>query len=485
MKKEHMVHFYEMDASRRSFIKRLGTAAAGLLVVPYLKPSGVLAYYHRSSVSSLATVAITNTTNTPADSYIFDDAGGGVKQKVQYLIDLLNQSGEVTSLFSRGKKVVMKINLTGGSGSVGNPMLQGVPITEAQWTHPAVVRAVAQIIIDAGVSAGDITIADSLGSADTFSNSAFQEYRAVQTALGCNLVDLSKGTFVDISTGSGYFNYPSLTMNQMLRDTDVYVSIPKLKQHAEAGLTCSLKNQVGSVPQSLYETASIHYRRQALHSPTNGSSATYLPRSICDLNAARPVHFAVVDGIRNARGGEGVWNPTFVPYQSHVLFAGLEPVATDSVGASLMGLNCEAEKLPLPARSSYGDTECDNYLALLNTKGVGTNQMSQIQTVGDGSTLSVPPDSRIQQPSDFQLCANFPNPFNPSTMIVFFVPRNEFVTLTVYDVTGRAIETLVEGEVPPGEHRLQWSAEGLASGVYLCRMKTKSSAKTIKLLYQK
>jgi hypothetical protein len=174
-----------------------------------------------------------------------------------------------------------------------------------------------------------------------------------------------------------------------------------------------------------------------------------------------------------------------VPYRSHVLLAGLNPVATDSVGASLMGLDCEAKKLQLPAKSSYGDTECDNYLDLLNTKGIGTNQLNQIQIVGDGSPLSVAPGFTVQRPSEFQLCANFPNPFNPSTMIVFYVPRNEYVTLKIYDVAGRTIETLVEGEVPSGEHRLQWSAEGLASGVYLCRLTSKGSSQTIKLLHQK
>lgn len=485
MRRRDTENLHDVNSSRRDFIKRVGTAAAGLLVVPYLRPSGVFAYNHKRTSSYLATVALTYTTNTPADSYVYDDARGGVKQKVQYLIDLLNQSGEVSSLFAKGKKVVIKINTTGGSGSAGNPMLNGVPITEAMWTHPSVVKAVAQLIIDAGVSPGDITIAESLGSADSFANSAFRDYAALQTALGCNVADLSKGTFVDISTGTGYFNYSSLTMNQILKDADVYVSVPKLKQHAEAGLTCSLKNQVGAVPQPPYQTAMIQYRRQAIHNPTNGSSASYLPRSICDLNAARPVHLAVVDGIRNARGGEGVWNPSFVPCQSHVMFAGLDPVATDSIGASLMGLDCEALKLQLPVTSSYGDTECDNYLDLLNTKGVGTNHLSQIQIVGDSPTVSVPRSSETKQPSGFQLCANFPNPFNPSTMIVFYSPRNECVTLTVYDVTGRAIETLVEGEVPIGEHRLQWSAEGLSSGVYFCRMQAKDFSKTIRMVYQK
>jgi hypothetical protein len=83
------------------------------------------------------------------------------------------------------------------------------------------------------------------------------------------------------------------------------------------------------------------------------------------------------------------------------------------------------------------------------------------------------------------LCSNFPNPFNPSTIIVFSLPRSEYVILKIYDITGREIETLVEGEVPPGEHRLQWSAEGLAGGVYFCRMAAKGYSQTIKLLYQK
>jgi uncharacterized protein (DUF362 family) len=169
-------------------------------------------------------------------------------------------------------------------------------------------QCVAESIIDTGVSAGDIIIVESLGSSDSFDNDAFKGYVDIKNDLGCQLVNITEGTFIDVSTGSNYFNYSKLTMNQVIVDTDVYVSIAKLKQHAEAGITCSIKNQVGSVPQSSYTTQAIQYRRQAIHSPTNESSATFLPRSICDLFAARPVHFSVIDGIKNATGGEGVWN---------------------------------------------------------------------------------------------------------------------------------------------------------------------------------
>jgi uncharacterized protein (DUF362 family) len=473
-----------MNSSRRDFIKKAGTAVAGLFVVPYVKPSGIFAYNHKQVSSYLATVAITNTRNTPADSYVYEDANGGVIQKVQYLFD---QIGGISDLFSNGKKVVIKINLTGGSGSSTDAKLKGVPITEAMWSHPAVIRAVIESIVDTGVTASDIIIVESLGSFDSFDNNAFQGYVDIKNDLGCQLVNITEGTFTDVSTGNNYFNFPKLTMNQIVHDTDVYVSIAKLKHHAEGGITCSIKNQVGSVPQSSYTTQIIQYRRQAIHSPTNGSSATFLPRSICDLFAARPVHFSVIDGIKNATGGEGVWNPNFAPYESHVLLAGKDPVATDSIGAYLMGLNCEAQKLQLPAENSYGDTECDNYLDLLHNKGVGTNQLNEIEVVGDGKDLvtAIKPSGNLQRPTNFKLCANYPNPFNPSTMIVFYLPQNEYVTLKVYDITGRVIETLIEGEVPAGEHRLQWSAEGLASGVYLCRMETKDFSETIKMLYQK
>jgi uncharacterized protein (DUF362 family) len=457
-------------------LKRLGAATAGALIVPYLKPSGVFAYGYKGSSSYLAHVAITQTLNTKADSY--DPAS--VKAKVQYLFETL---GGITDVVKKGNKVAIKINLTGGSGNAGNSKLNGMLITEAMWTHPTVLQAVGELLIDAGVNGSDIYIVDSLWDAASFSNYGYAD---VQKALGANMVDLNNpapyAAFATRNVGSTHFNFQSFSMNQILSDIDVYVSIPKLKQHAEAGLTCSLKNQIGTVPKSLYTIPSNTSSRQALHNPTGGSSASYLPESICDLNAARPVHLAVVDGIKNSKGGEGVWITTFVTNESHVLLAGKDPVATDSIGAYLMGLDCEAKTLQLP-----NGGKCDNYLYLLNKNGVGTNQLSEIEILGDGAGLitSVRPKNEIKQPSGFQLCPNYPNPFNPSTRIIFFLPKEGHVTIKVFSITGQEIETLVEGVVPAGEHDLNWSATGLASGVYICRMQAENYSETIKMVYQK
>ena len=510
MKEKDTKEFNELNSSRRDFIKKIGTAAAGLIIAPYIKPSGILAYDHKKTSSFLATVAISDTTNTPADIYTYDDANGGVKQKVKYILDLLDQyqSGKVSALFTKGKKVAMKINMTGGSGNSAsfkpnmNAKFPDYTITEAMWTHPLVLQAVGQFAIDAGVSPSDLYIIDafwdtnwqSAGSTAPFGSNDKFGYADVVKALGCNVVDLNDTTaanITSISTGSNYFNFASFTMNKIMQEVDIYVSIPKLKQHSAAALTCSLKNQIGAVPMSLYGIANDSGRRGMLHhAHSTDSEWNYLPETICDLHAARPVHLAVIDGIKCSTGDEGSWCSNFAPVTKHALFAGLDPVAADSIAANLMGLNPEAKSLPLPAQMKDGtltSSITDNYLYLLNQKGAGTNKLSEIQLVGDGTNMvtSVKQNPKMQQPSKIQLNSNYPNPFNPSTMLSFYVPRSEFVTLKVYDITGREIETLIEGEVPAGEHRLQWSAIGLASGVYLCRMMAKDFSETIKMIYQK
>ncbi|MFZ1082334.1 MAG: DUF362 domain-containing protein [Candidatus Kryptoniota bacterium] len=510
MKNRDQESSFNTNSSRRNFIKKVGVASAGMLVAPYLRPSGIFGYDHKEVSSFLATVAITDSTNTPADIYTYDDANGGIKQKVNYILGLLdqNQSGRVSALFSKGKKVAIKINLTGGSSNAAsfkpstNARFPDVTITEAIWTHPAVLQAVGQFIIDAGVNPTDLYIVESFwdttwqtpGSTAPFgSNDAFG-YSDVQRSMGCNVVDLNDTTPANltvISTGSNYFNFSSFTMNKILQEVDVYVSIPKLKDHSTAGITCSLKNQIGAVPKSLYTIPGDDGDRGALHhAKSTDPTWDYLPLSICDLAAARPVNLAVVDGVKSCVGGEGPWCTNFDPASKHVLIAGLEPVAADSIAANIMGLNSEGIFLPLPGPLTVGTNTssiCDNYLYLLNQKGDVTNQLSQIQLVGDGASMvtSVRQSPTPAQPSEFMLSSNFPNPFNPSTKIVFYLPRSEFITLTIFDITGREIETLIKGEVPAGEHRLQWSAEGLASGVYLCRMVAKGYSESIKMVYQK
>jgi hypothetical protein len=88
-------------------------------------------------------------------------------------------------------------------------------------------------------------------------------------------------------------------------------------------------------------------------------------------------------------------------------------------------------------------------------------------------------------PKSFGLLQNYPNPFNPSTTIRYELPRTSHVTLTVYDLLGREVATLVDGLEEPGYKSVQFNAGNLASGVYLYRLTAGDFVQTRKLLVLK
>jgi len=67
----------------------------------------------------------------------------------------------------------------------------------------------------------------------------------------------------------------------------------------------------------------------------------------------------------------------------------------------------------------------------------------------------------------FRLWGNYPNPFNPSTVIKFSLPEGSLATVRVYDLLGRLVDTLVESILPPGEHEVRFDAQALPTGIYL------------------
>ncbi len=107
---------------------------------------------------------------------------------------------------------------------------------------------------------------------------------------------------------------------------------------------------------------------------------------------------------------------------------------------------------------------------------VGTSEFAQKFT--QGTTLT---------PDDYFLAQNYPNPFNSETMILYGIARTEKITLVIYDVLGRKIRNLVNEEQEKGRHRIFWDGKDdkglpLASGIYVCRIKTTSYAASRKLL---
>ncbi|MCI0474468.1 MAG: T9SS type A sorting domain-containing protein, partial [Ignavibacteria bacterium] len=88
-------------------------------------------------------------------------------------------------------------------------------------------------------------------------------------------------------------------------------------------------------------------------------------------------------------------------------------------------------------------------------------------------------------PADFNLYQNYPNPFNPNTIINFQLPTNNFVTLKIYDITGKEVETLVNEQLSPGSYKVDWNASRYPSGVYFYNLKSNGYTSTKKMILVK
>jgi len=73
---------------------------------------------------------------------------------------------------------------------------------------------------------------------------------------------------------------------------------------------------------------------------------------------------------------------------------------------------------------------------------------------------------------------NWPNPFAGATAIEVRLPRAGRLSAAVYDVTGRRVATLADGERPAGTHTLRWDAGGVAPGVYVVRVEAAGEVRT-------
>jgi len=85
-------------------------------------------------------------------------------------------------------------------------------------------------------------------------------------------------------------------------------------------------------------------------------------------------------------------------------------------------------------------------------------------------------------PTEFKLLQNYPNPFNPQTRIDYWLPSTEKVTLKIYDILGRQVETLVNKMQDAGQYEINWNAAHYSSGVYFYNITAGSNHSVKKML---
>jgi len=323
------------------------------------------------------------------------------EDQVALLDGMLRQIGGLEKLV-RNKTVTIKLNLT------GSPALkfQGRPLGVTHYTHPKQVGALAHLLGRAG--ARRIRFVESAwataGPLEEYLLDSGWNVRSLQTAapnvefVNTNALG-NANSYARFPVPGGGLVFPSYDLNQAYRQTDVFVSLAKLKDHATCGVTLSMKNIFGITPASIYgddagmsepnetptkgrvNTCHFGKRQPAasaapeLNPASSREPGFRMPRITAELVAARPIHLSIIDGIETMAGGEGPWIRNVRLVKPGVMIVGTNPVTTDTVATAVMGYDPRAE-------SAGAFAKCSNTLLLAEQLGIGAADLKRIEVRG-------------------------------------------------------------------------------------------------------
>jgi uncharacterized protein (DUF362 family) len=308
----------------------------------------------------------------------------------------------------KNKTVTVKLNLTGSPAL----RLQGKPLGSTHYSHPAQIGAFVRLLGEAG--ARRIRLVESgygtAGPLDEHMLDSGWNVRAIKNAApNVELINTNgltvRGRYARRAVPGKPLVFPSYTLHPAYEETDVVVSMAKLKDHATCGVTLAMKNMFGITPASIYgddagvddpnetptkgrvDTCHFGKRQPAriAESEVNPASSREpghrMPRITAELVAARPIHISIIDGIETMAGGEGPWirdhwRGALRAVKPGIMVVGTNPVSTDTVATALMGYD------PRAPRGQGAFRECDNTLLLAEQMGVGAADLKTIEVRG-------------------------------------------------------------------------------------------------------
>ena len=377
--------------SRRDFLSVLGRGAAAMALANRLTP-----------VTAVADVPLERLPRAPIGvglcrRYRFEE----VRRTLGKLFDEL---GTVRKLVRR-RHVTVKTNLVNTSAED----LAGLPLWLTVTVHPMVAQALGSLLV--GYGARRVTFCDQLpfrvSDAEAFRGYGFDltEFNRSmgERAVFTNTRNRGRhGDYAMVKVPGGGELASAWEVHRAYVDTDVLVSLTKLKSHVSGGITGGMKNLFGVPPSSLYgddlkdgpDEQAIGYRSDTMHrcvrlpatsvKTFTGRSVAEdhgynVPRFIVDLAAAFPIDLVVIDGISTIQTAEGWWNGSMVSVtRPGLLMAGRNPVCTDAVAAAVMGFDPDAPVRSLPFVNGT------NHLALARRRGLGENRIHNLEVVGVG-----------------------------------------------------------------------------------------------------
>ena len=139
--------------------------------------------------------------------------------------------------------------------------------------------------------------------------------------------------------------------------------------------------------------------------------------------------------------------------------------------------NTSSEQYPVHTYENEGTYQ----VSLVVTTDIGTESVPFVADIQIG-TLNI---SDNNLPEDFGLVKNYPNPFNPNTTIEYYLGESGMVTMNVYDVNGKLIDSIVNTYQVSGKHSIIWQPNNISSGMYYISLVQGMNIDKMKLMYIK
>jgi hypothetical protein len=123
----------------------------------------------------------------------------------------------------------------------------------------------------------------------------------------------------------------------------------------------------------------------------------------------------------------------------------------------------------------------DKHKNVIKCEGIQT-----LEFIDSHETFLLRKKPEFEISSDMSIISAFPNPFNPVTTIQFSVPEVSNVSISIYDLEGRRVESFIRGkEMERGMHSVIWDASGFSSGIYIVHLNTNNSVQSQKIVLMK
>ena len=157
----------------------------------------------------------------------------------------------------------------------------------------------------------------------------------------------------------------------------------------------------------------------------------------------------------------------------------IDSLENGNTAGAIIKLNDFINEVQAQSGKKIDEADADDLIAA--AQAIIDELQSSLPKKGNQQTLT----SSDIKPQSYSLDQNYPNPFNPTTVIRYSLPENARVNLVVYDILGRQVAELVNGEVGAGYHQVEFNASRLASGIYFYRLTADKFTQINKMLLMK